>query len=128
MFSNPWPCDSKVKKPTPFGHENTSIMKDHNKFYGEMHTGRNIIKILFKLGLFVCLDTYKRNHQKNVYTFTRNKPAIFVFVYLSEGVNPYKPIKKESVCYSQLLNLLHSKKPRLYTILAFLSAIGFKEK
>ena len=28
----------------------------------------------------------------------------------------------------QLLTLLHSERPKLYTILAFLSAVGLKEK
>ena len=30
--------------------------------------------------------------------------------------------------WGQSLTLLHSEKPKLYTILAFLSAIGLKEK
>ena len=49
----------------------------------------------------------------NSYTFRGNRSAIFIFVSLFNK--------------GHLLTLLHSERPKLYTILAFLSAIGSKE-
>ena len=52
--------------------------------------------------------------QKNGYTFKGSNSAIFSFASLLSGC--------------QLLTLLHSERPKLYTILVFLSAKGFKTR
>ena len=49
----------------------------------------------------------------------------FNFVYL-QGVQTKKNFHTHQKFYAYSLTLLHSERPKLHTILAFLSAIGLK--